>query len=135
MRVFLKKRSPNRIEFGILYGFIALIALCAGRFLPNLAFLPSCAFRGLTGMPCPTCGATRSVVHLAHGNIIASVAMNPLVAVFFFAAILYLLYSLITFAFSFPRLCITLIDTEKDALRAAAVVVIVVNWAYLIFIV
>ena len=135
MRLFLKKRSPNQIEFGILYGFIALIVLCAGWFLPNLAFLPSCAFRGLTGMPCPTCGATRSVVHLAHGNIVASIEMNPLVAVCFIAAILYLLYSLITLSAGIPRVCIALMDTEKNVLWAGTVVLVLINWAYLIFVI
>jgi len=133
MRLFLEKRSPAQIEFGILYGGIAFLVLLAAWFAPSLANLPSCVFKGLTGIPCPTCGATRSIVHLAHGGVVAALAMNPLIAVSFIAAILYLLYSLITLAAGAPRVHIALTDTEKNAVRIGTIGLVLINWAYLIF--
>jgi hypothetical protein len=132
MRVFLKKRSPGQIEFGILYGGIALVPLLAAWTMPAVAFLPSCAFQGLFGIPCPTCGATRSIMHLANGRIVAALAMNPLIAVSIVAAILYLLYSLITIAAGVPRAYIALTDPEKNVLRIGAVLTVLINWTYLI---
>jgi hypothetical protein len=132
MRVFLKKKSPNQTEFGILYGGIALVPLLAAWTMPALVLLPSCAFQGLFGIPCPTCGATRSIMYLAHGNIIAALAMNPVIAVSIVSAILYLLYSLITIAAGVPRVQISLTDPEKNVLRIGAVLIVLINWTYLI---
>ena len=132
MRVFLKERSPGQIEFGIIYGGVALLALFAVHFLPVLRFLPSCAFKGFTGMPCPTCGSTRSVVHLAHGELSASVAANPLISFCFCAAVLYCLFSIITLSMRVPRPGIVLSEREKNLLRAGAVMIVLINWIYLI---
>lgn len=134
MRMFLKKRSPNQTEFGILYGSIAFVPILVAWIMPTVVLLPSCAFQGLTGIPCPTCGATRSIMHLAHGSIVAALAMNPLVAVSIVSAILYLLYSLITIAAGVPRIHIILTDPEKTVLRIAVVVILLINWTYLIVI-
>jgi hypothetical protein len=132
MRLFMKKRTPTEIEFGILYGGIALIALLAARFVP-VVFLPSCAFKGLTGVPCPTCGATRSVMYLAQGSILSAMALNPLVAAGFLAAILYFLYSLITLLTGVPRIRIAFTDSEKNVLRIGAGGIVLLNWTYLVF--
>jgi hypothetical protein len=51
-------------------------------------FLSPCVFKALTGLPCPTCGATRSIVYLMDMSVASAFAMNPLVAagaVFFIA--------------------------------------------------
>jgi len=69
MHLTLKKRASGDIVFGLIYGTIAILALIAVRFLPVLELMPSCVFRAFTGIPCPTCGATRSLVHLANGNL------------------------------------------------------------------
>ena len=44
-----------------------------GHPLPDL-----CAMRGWLGIDCPTCGLTRSLIHLAHNDWRASVAIHPL---------------------------------------------------------
>ena len=56
MQLLLKKRSPDQIEFGIIYGGIALVILGAGWLRSVLSYAPDCVFKGLTGIPCPTCG-------------------------------------------------------------------------------
>src|SRR5512143_2022666 len=104
MRLILQKRTQGRTEFGIIYGGIALLAIYVGRFVPVLSFAPSCVFKGLTGVPCPTCGATRSVVHLARGEFFASLGMNPLVSLCFVIAVLAFFYSLITLIVDIPRI-------------------------------
>lgn len=37
-----------------------------------------CPFRRLTGLPCPTCGLTRSWIAALHGRLGESVALHPL---------------------------------------------------------
>ena len=133
MRAFLEKRTPGRIEFGIIYGSIALLALCAVRLPSIITFSPSCAFKGLTGIPCPTCGSTRAVLHLSHGDILAALVFNPLISLCFLAAVLYFLFSLITLAPGIPRVGVAFSEREKNALRIGAVMLVLMNWMYLIF--
>ncbi len=133
MRFVFKKRTAGQIEFGIIYGGIVLAVLCVARLLPVFSFIPSCAFKGLTGLPCPSCGSTRSVVHLAHGDIYAAFAMNPLAAVSFVAAVLFFLYSLVTLVFYLPRVSFVLTTREGNVIRVGAVVILVAQWVYLFF--
>ena len=37
-----------------------------------------CAFRLVTGLPCPFCGATRSLFELGQADLAASVAFSPI---------------------------------------------------------
>jgi hypothetical protein len=56
---------------------VALVAL--PPMLPALARWTdaACLFRGLTGLPCPGCGITTSLLALARGDAQASWAANP----------------------------------------------------------
>ncbi len=42
-----------------------------------------CPVKIVTGYPCPSCGSTRSVVHLFHGNIGKAVQTNPIGIILF----------------------------------------------------
>ena len=131
MRFNLKKREPGELEFGIIYGGIAFLALLAGRFLPLLDLAPSCVFRSLTGLPCPTCGSTRAIVLLAHGDIPTALSFNPLTGIGAIAAVLSLFYGLIAFAFDVPRLNFVLTEREKNGIRASVLLFLFLNWTYL----
>lgn len=39
--------------------------------------LPPCAFKQLTGTPCPSCGLTTSVTCMVHGRLRQALAANP----------------------------------------------------------
>jgi hypothetical protein len=132
MQLRLKKRSPDQIEFGIIYGGIALVILGAGWLQSILSFAPDCVFKGLTGIPCPTCGATRSVVHLSHGDILTAFTMNPLTTLCLMTAVLCFIYGLLSAAFHLPRIGFLVTDKERTAMRAGVVMLLLVQWAYLI---
>jgi hypothetical protein len=53
--------------------------LAAGAVWPLLPVHPPvlCPLRTATGIPCPFCGMTRSVVAAVHGDIVASLRFNP----------------------------------------------------------
>ena len=56
-------------------GFLAFAANLALRWqLP----LPFCALRKLTGVPCPACGSTRSLLAWTHLDPVAAFSFNPL---------------------------------------------------------
>ena len=44
----------------------------ASRWFPGLVLPPTCMSRSLFDVDCPACGLTRSFVHLAHGDPVAS---------------------------------------------------------------
>jgi hypothetical protein len=57
----------------------ALVAL--SPLAPRVAAaLPACPFKLLTGLPCPTCGATRAALALARFDLAAAFAVSPLAA-------------------------------------------------------
>jgi len=37
-----------------------------------------CMVKEITGIPCPSCGTTRTLIALAHGNITDSLLLNPI---------------------------------------------------------
>lgn len=37
-----------------------------------------CLFKSVTGLPCPSCGTTRSIIQLSHGDFVNAVQTNPL---------------------------------------------------------
>lgn len=49
---------------------------------------PSCRFRTWTGLDCPSCGLTRAFISIAHGDLSAALAFNP-VSPLVFAAFLF----------------------------------------------
>src|SRR5512135_720360 len=132
MRIIFKKRTPGQIEFGIIYGGIALLALLSTRLDWALSMAPSCAFKGLSGIPCPTCGSTRSLVHLSHGDIASALAMNAVVALVIVFAVFFFFYSLITLIFDIRRIGFALTEREKNTVRITAVVLLLSQWGWLI---
>lgn len=132
MQVILRRRERDGIEFGLIYGGIAVAALTIPWFLPVLSFSPSCVFKGLFSIPCPTCGATRSLVHLSHGEFTSALAMNPIIAIVLTVAIFFFFYSLITLMFDFRRIRFIMTEREKNAGRVAAALLLLLQWGWLI---
>ncbi len=119
--------------WALLAGGGAAGALAVARFAPGLAaLLPSCPFRALTGLPCPTCRATRALLALAAGHPLAAAAWSPLAILAVLAALAAGLWGLgrlvapTWFARPWPAA-----GREIVWARAAAVAVLL-NWAYLL---
>jgi len=81
-------RLADRPGFpAFLIGCVTLADLAAGRallradesrvYLAGRAVDLECAFRTATGLPCPTCGVTRSVVMSLHGEFARAWNMAP----------------------------------------------------------
>ena len=108
--------------------FVGLAFWFAAR-LPT----PQCAFRTLTGLPCVTCGATRSAFQFLHGHFSASLFFNPLAFVAFCCVLAYDLYALVILATRGPRLRFgNFSRSEKLLARTAAIILLAGNWLYLL---
>ena len=94
--------------------------------------LPRCMFKTLTGLPCPTCGVTRTVIALSRLDVGRALFMNPLAAIAGVAGLLYLLYAAAVLVLRLPRLRPTVSDVDARRIRIAAVATLAINWIWLI---
>jgi hypothetical protein len=71
--------SKNRLYTTVLvacfFGFLYIGYHLTSLVTPNFGF---CLIKKTTGIPCPSCGATRAVLLLLQGDLAASLQMNPL---------------------------------------------------------
>jgi hypothetical protein len=92
--------------------------------------LPPCPFRALTGVPCPSCGTTRAAISLLHGDVIASLADNPLASL---AGIAFVVGgALVPLWISLGGKLPALPRPLPLWLRMTAVAVLIANWAWVI---
>lgn len=79
-------RSTQRVLWGLILA-CACAVLALSRWLsPHPAGigtheqlgLPPCGFYAWLGLPCPACGLTTAFAHLARGELMASIAAQPL---------------------------------------------------------
>lgn len=94
---------------------------------------PACVFRAVTGLPCVTCGATRTAVALMHGDLLAAWRLNPLICAGIAAIALFDLYASVVLIAAARRL--RLVSPALNARRVlvvSACAVIALNWAYLL---
>ena len=69
-----KKKIYSIILIACLSGFIYLFF---NSFYSKHIHFSMCIFKNVTGIPCPSCGTTRAIQLILHGNIIESLYMNP----------------------------------------------------------
>jgi hypothetical protein len=116
-----------------LWGAVGLTAFIAGVVWVRLfGLLPLvCPFRALTGLPCPTCGASRGFASLVSGHPFDSLRFNPLVLPVTVAGLLYVIYAVCTVALGLPRLRLVLSSAETRAVRWTALVATAAFWGFM----
>ena len=113
------------VSLGTLLGF----ALWFAARLP----MPQCVFHTLTGLPCVTCGATRSAFQFLHGHFVASLVFNPLAFITFCSVTIFDLYAVAVLMTRAPRFrLINFTDAEKLLVRGGGVALLAGNWLYLL---
>jgi hypothetical protein len=126
-------RRPNREERQLawLWGAGAVSSLLLRPFWVALApFVPGCPFRGITGIPCPTCGTTHAALALLNGRLGDAFSANPLAALAGVGLVVGGLIAPVWAAFNGP---VPEIPTPLPRwARAAIVAVLLAGWAYLI---
>jgi hypothetical protein len=134
MRVYRHQIAPQEIDYELVWLLVSLgaflgLALWFAARLPT----PQCVFHTLTGLPCVTCGATRSAFQFLHGHFSASFFFNPLALLAFCSVLAYDLYALVILATRAPRLRFENFSrSEKRLARGAVIILLAVNWLYLL---
>jgi hypothetical protein len=107
----------------------ALAALWLRLGLPT----PVCLFREWTGIPCPTCGATRMVSALLSGDVVGAAAWNPMLFFALVAVAAWAVVSAVRLALGFPVWRVALARRERLGLRLMACSLVAGSWLYLIW--
>jgi len=129
VRVWARPGAPPT---GLVFGAIGAAAGVAISVL-HLDRLPLtlCLFKGLTGLPCPTCGATRAFGRLFAFDLAGAFVMNPLAAA---GALLVFGWAMADLVL-LPRrraLALELHPRLALVLRVSAVALLLLNWAFLL---
>jgi hypothetical protein len=132
--LFFRPLAPKETDFEFLF-LVVSSGLAASCFLWLSLGMPwpGCWVRRLTGLPCPTCGATRCAMSLAHGDLVGAWGHYPLIFVCYGGTLLVNLYALAVLLFRLPRLRLAnLPPAVKSALGALVIVALTANWIYLL---
>src|SRR5215831_16780479 len=134
MKLTMRPLAPKETDFELM--FLALTLLIA---VPCFIWLamdlpwPKCLLRHVTGIPCPTCGATRCALAFAHGNLEAAWMRNPFMFVCYAATGLIDLYAATVVLFQLPRIRLANLPAEiKHRLCVIVVIALGINWFYLL---
>jgi hypothetical protein len=118
---------------GCLVGY-GLIFFVRQQHMSHDTGLDVCLTKRLTGIPCPSCGSTRSVIALIEGDLTAPFRLNPLgyvIAVFLVVTPLWVATDLIRNADS---LLVAYRKTEQLIRRrwiaVALMLLLLVNWVW-----
>jgi uncharacterized protein DUF2752 len=131
-------RSVPRLDPELLWASVGTTLLACGvavlaLFPALVSAAPACVFKGLTGLACPTCGATRALLALASGHPAQALAWNPLATLGLIGGCLYLPYAWAAVAGLAPRLRTGWLTPPVPwPLRAGFAATLLGNWLYLL---
>lgn len=113
------------------FGWIAWNFFCFQQSKPGLQI---CILKNTTGLPCPSCGTTRSVLHLLHGDFSTALLMNPIGLFAFIGIVVFPFWLLYDFCnakgtlWSFYLQFIKYFSNKKFSL--IVIVLVLLNWIW-----
>lgn len=128
-----KKRLYLIITLGLIVGY-SWLAYILLRETPKHHSMPVCFFKNITGVPCPSCGNTRSVLALIKGNFTDAVLINPLgliVSTILIVFPFWLLYDTIYKRDTLYKSYLNFEKTVKNKYIAVALIILLIaNWIW-----
>jgi hypothetical protein len=134
MQLTRRHLSPTDLDHELIWLVVSFssLALAVSWWAVGLPW-PRCAFHRMTGLPCLTCGMTRSAIQFFHGHFLAALGWNPLVFAGLCGLSLFNGYAFFVLIARAPRLRISqLSSTEKKLIRATTILLLAANWSYLV---
>ena len=130
-RLRLRPATREERQLAVLwFAAAASAAVLRPVWIAAAPLLRPCTFRGLTGIPCPTCGTTRVALALLDLDLAAAFAANPLAAV---AGLALFAGGALALAWVLLRGPAVALDGGLPRWWVAVLAVLVLgNWAYLI---
>jgi hypothetical protein len=118
--------------------WLVVLPTTGGLYLLLKLFFPpmfQCKFKALTGIPCATCGGTRSVLAVLRDfDLAAAFWNNPLVFIGLGFLTIYLGYAATVLLLRRPRLRLHIPKRRRMQMGAVFLALLLINWAYLIWV-
>jgi len=117
------------IPFGVIYSGVLLAAAVLFYCVVSLYDIPhfGCPFKIITGIPCPTCGATRMSYAFLNFHVFKAIYYNPMLSFILLGIPLWGLHDILVV---FDK--ITPITIPRSWFRWGGLIIFLLNWAYLI---
>lgn len=132
MKIKIIVREKGDLDLGLIYGCIGIFGFVGARFFSKvIALLPPCPLRHITGLPCPTCGSTRSGILLSQFKILEAFLTNPLFVLVCFGVTIWAMTALVLHIIR-RRMRLVRFNESKPVIRILLIGAIIVNWIYLI---
>ena len=129
----MSKKTLYLLLASLSFAGYAWLAWNSAGFASHFPGLGTCMFKAGTHVPCPSCGTTRAILLMLHGDVWGSLHLNPIGALLLFALVVipfWILTDIILKAESLHRWYMT---TERALKQNAWISVpliflILVNW-------
>ena len=133
MQLCRRQLNPGESDHELIWSAVSLgsLGLAAAWFALGLPW-PRCIFHELTGLPCITCGMTRSAIQFFHGHFLAAWRWNPLVFAVLCGVTAFVIYAFFALVTRAPRLRVVFREKEKKYARIILITAFALNWMYLL---
>src|SRR6266571_5637647 len=134
MRVVARRLEGGEVDYELVWLSASLTSLgiAVAWFTLGLPW-PVCIFHEITGLPCVTCGMTRSAIQFFHGHFLVAWKWNPLVFAFLCGVTAFDLYAFTVIATRASRLRIVFhTQSKKKYARGIVIGALALNWIYLL---
>ena len=133
MQFHRRQLAPNELDHELIWLSVSLASFaCAGAWLGFGLPWPQCVFHHVTGLPCITCGMTRSAMAFFHGDLLRAFNWNPLIFVSLCGLSIFDFYAFAVVITRAPRLRISFSAAAQNYGRGTMVGALALNWMYLL---
>src|SRR3984893_19074729 len=134
MELCRRPLAPGETDYELVWLSVSIASLGAAAAWFALRLLwPQCLFHALPGLPCATCGSTRSAIAFFHGQFFSAWKWNPLAFGFLCALSSFNIYAFIVLTTRAPRLRIANFSrAEKTVVRFLTIALFALYWIYLL---
>jgi hypothetical protein len=134
MQLCRRRLAPGETDHELVWLSVSIASLgAAAAWLALRLPWPQCLFHALSGLPCVTCGSTRSAIAFFHGQFFSAWKWNPLALGFLCALSSFNIYAFIVLTTRAPRLRIVNFSrAEKTVARFLIIALLALNWIYLL---
>jgi hypothetical protein len=132
MKIEFIRRKKGDLNLGLIYGGIGIFGFVGARFFSKLiALVPPCPFHSITGLPCPSCGTTRSGILLSQFRVLEAFRTNPFFVLVCVGVAIWALSAFILHIMG-KRMRIVRFNESTPLIRVLLIGTILANWIYLI---